>query len=151
MTSCRASFDVCRRLGHGRHVDRREDGDALADCLAIAAQRHTSAIAIFETVAAVARKRSYSIDEARAIVARFLDLSQIILAPIGAAEFEAALGAFERFGKGRHPASLNLGDCFAYGCAKALDTDLLFTGDDFTRTDMRAALASPRITDTGAT
>jgi ribonuclease VapC len=128
-----------------------EDGDALADCLAIAAQRHTSAIAIFETVAAVARKRSYSIDEARAIVARFLDLSQIILAPIGAAESEAALGALERFGKGRHPASLNLGDCLAYGCAKALDTDLLFTGDDFSRTDMRAALASSRITHTGAT
>jgi ribonuclease VapC len=116
------------------------DGDALANCLATASVRHTSAIAIFETVAAVARKRSYSIDEARAIVARFLDVSEISLAPIGRAESEGALMAFERFGKGRHPASLSLGDCFAYGCAKALDTELLFKGDDFSRTDIRAAL-----------
>jgi ribonuclease VapC len=116
------------------------DGDALADCLATASLRHTSAIAVFEAVAALARKRSYSIDEARAIVARFLDVSKISLASIGGVESEGALRAFERFGKGRHPASLNLGDCFAYGCAKALDTDLLFKGDDFLQTDIRAAL-----------
>jgi ribonuclease VapC len=115
------------------------DGDALADCLAAASLRHTSAIAVFETVAAIARKRSYSIDEARDFVSRFLAISNIRLTPIGEAESEGALLAFERFGKGRHPASLNLGDCFAYGCTKALDTDLLFKGDDFSRTDIRAA------------
>lgn len=115
------------------------EGDALADCLAGASARHTSAIAIFETVAALARKRSYSVDEARAIVARFLELAEIELMPIGAAESEAALTAFERFGKGRHPASLNLGDCFAYGCAHALGMPLLFKGDDFPQTDIQAA------------
>ena len=120
------------------------DGDALADCLATASERHTSAVAIFETVAALARKRSYSVDEARAIVARFLSLSAIVIAPIGKAESEGALTAFERYGKGRHPAGLNLGDCFAYGSARALDTTLLFKGDDFTRTDIVAALPSIR-------
>jgi ribonuclease VapC len=119
------------------------DGDALADCLATASVRHTSAVAIFEAVAAIARKRSYSLDEARVIVRRFLSVSEISLAPIGEAECESALTALERFGKGRHPASLNLGDCFAYGCAKALDTQLLFKGDDFSRTDIRAALSPP--------
>lgn len=119
------------------------DGDALADCLATASERHTSAIAIFETVAALARKRSYSIDEARAIVAQFLLVSEIAMASIGKAESEAALTAFERYGKGRHAASLNLGDCFAYGSAKALDTALLFKGDDFPRTDIAAAFPSP--------
>jgi ribonuclease VapC len=118
------------------------EGDSLAECLASASARQTSAIAVFETVAALARKRSYSLHEARALVARFLDVSNISLAPIGAAESEGALLAFERFGKGRHPAALNLGDCFAYGCAKALDTDLLFKGDDFPRTDIRGALAA---------
>lgn len=119
-------------------TDEAED-DALADCLAASAERHTSAVAIFETVAAMARMRCYGSDEARAIVAQFLDLSEIVLAPIGEAASEAALMAFERFGKGRHPAGLNLGDCFAYGCANALGTTLLFKEDDFPRTDIAVA------------
>jgi ribonuclease VapC len=121
------------------------DGDALARCLSTASERHTSGIAVFETVAALARKRSYSIDEARAIVAQFLSVSGIALAPIGKAELEGALMAFERYGKGRHPAGLNLGDCFAYGSAKALGASLLFKGDDFTRTDIPPAYPSPRV------
>ena len=48
--------------------------------------------------------------------------------------------AFERFGKGRHPARLNLGDCFAYALARHLDEPLLFTGDDFAWADIRSAL-----------
>lgn len=40
------------------------------------------------------------------------------------------------YGRGRHPARLNLGDCFAYALAKALDAPLLFKGDDFLKTDI---------------
>ena len=123
-------------------LTEESDGDALAECLAASSERHTSGVAVFETVAAVARKRSFSIDEARLIVGRFLEVSGIALVPIGKAESEAALTAFERFGKGRHPAALNLGDCFAYGCARMLATTLLFKGDDFQRTDIPAALSS---------
>lgn len=50
------------------------------------------------------------------------------------------LSAYARFGRGRHPARLNLGDTFAYALAKTLDAPLLFKGDDFTRTDIRPAL-----------
>ena len=46
-----------------------------------------------------------------------------------------------RFGKGRHPAGLNFGDCFGYALARTLDAPLLFVGDDFARTDVRAAMA----------
>jgi ribonuclease VapC len=53
---------------------------------------------------------------------------------------EPAFAAFLAFGKGRHPARLNLGDCFAYALAKALDAPLLYKGDDFARTDVRSAL-----------
>ena len=49
--------------------------------------------------------------------------------------------AFDRYGKGRHRASLNFGDCMAYAVAKANDVPLLFKGDDFGRTDIRAALS----------
>ncbi|MFS8036431.1 type II toxin-antitoxin system VapC family toxin [Xanthobacter sp. AM11] len=45
--------------------------------------------------------------------------------------------AFDRFGRGRHPAGLNFGDCMAYAVAKAHDVPLLFKGDDFSRTDVR--------------
>jgi ribonuclease VapC len=50
------------------------------------------------------------------------------------------LAAFWRYGKGRHPARLNLGDCFAYTLAKKLDAPLLYKGDAFARTDVRSAL-----------
>lgn len=52
----------------------------------------------------------------------------------------AAASAYLQYGKGRHPARLNLADCFAYALAKQLDVPLLYKGDDFTRTDIRSAL-----------
>ena len=54
--------------------------------------------------------------------------------------FENARAAFDRFGRGRHKAKLNFGDCMAYAVAKANDIPLLFKGDDFRHTDIRAAL-----------
>ncbi len=62
---------------------------------------------------------------------------------IVAADFEQARLAretYRRFGKGNHPAKLNLGDCFAYALAKARNEPLLFKGDDFRQTDVEAAL-----------
>lgn len=55
---------------------------------------------------------------------------------------QVAIGreAFRTFGKGRHAAGLNYGDCFAYALAHAADEPLLFKGDDFARTDIRRAL-----------
>ena len=52
---------------------------------------------------------------------------------------EAARAAFLRYGKGRHPAGLNLGDCASYALAKARGLPLLFKGDDFPKTDLTAA------------
>ncbi len=50
-----------------------------------------------------------------------------------------ALEAYERFGKGRHPAKLNLGDCMAYAIARATGSALLFVGNEFSQTDIRIA------------
>jgi ribonuclease VapC len=55
------------------------------------------------------------------------------------AQAELAREGFRRYGKGRHPAALNFGDCFAYALAKALDAPLLFKGDDFDKTDVKRA------------
>ena len=51
--------------------------------------------------------------------------------------------AFLRFGKGRHPARLNCGDCASYALAKSLNIPLLFKGTDFAKTDIVPALAAP--------
>jgi ribonuclease VapC len=53
---------------------------------------------------------------------------------------EIARDGWRRFGKGNHPAGLNLGDCFAYALAKARNEPLLFKGTDFAQTDVKAAI-----------
>ena len=56
---------------------------------------------------------------------------------------DLAIEAFRRYGKGRHPAGLNIGDCFSYALAMATEHPLLFKGADFIHTDVRPALAPP--------
>ena len=58
--------------------------------------------------------------------------------PVTAGQARIALDAYRRFGKGRHPAGLNYGDCFSYALAKAVGHPLLFKGDDFRKTDIEA-------------
>jgi ribonuclease VapC len=53
--------------------------------------------------------------------------------------YRAAADAFDRFGRGRHPAKLNLGDCMAYAVARTHDAPLLYKGGDFARTDIQSA------------
>ncbi len=68
--------------------------------------------------------------------------SGIEIIPLTSARAEVAATAYQRFGKGFHPASLNFGDCFSYATAKEFDCPLLYIGDDFARTDVRSALAA---------
>lgn len=58
---------------------------------------------------------------------------------VDAQQSALAAEAFLRFGKGRHPARLNLGDCFSYALAKSLNAPLLYKGDDFAKTDIVSA------------
>jgi len=112
------------------------EGDRLARVLEEDENPITSAIAIYETVARLMSKSSLSGEEARRTVGEFLRTASVQIVTIGEREADMALRAFERFGKRRHPAGLNMGDCFAYACAKAHGAPLLFIGDDFTQTDV---------------
>jgi len=67
-------------------------------------------------------------------------IAEIEIAHISEEQLLLAREAYQRFGKGNHPAKLNLGDCFAYALAKARSEPLLFKGDDFRQTDVEAAL-----------
>jgi ribonuclease VapC len=64
---------------------------------------------------------------------------EIELAPVPPETARIALDAFDRYCKGRHPARLNFGDCFAYACARHLREPLMFKGAGFPQTDIEAA------------
>ena len=63
----------------------------------------------------------------------------VSVVPFGELESRLAVDAFRRFGRGRHAAALNFGDCLAYATAQAARDTLLFVGDDFARTDVAPA------------
>jgi ribonuclease VapC len=69
----------------------------------------------------------------------FLEGAGIIEEPVSLQQGQLARVAFHEFGRGRHRAKLNFGDCFPYALAKAMDEPLLFKGNDFTHTDIRSA------------
>jgi ribonuclease VapC len=77
--------------------------------------------------------------EPQALLDRFLRDFGVMPVPFGELHWREALDAFRRFGKGRHPASLNFGDCLSYAIAKVANHPLLFVGNDFSRTDIEAA------------
>jgi ribonuclease VapC len=115
------------------------EAGALADRLERAQVKVTSALALYETTMAIARLRVASIDAARIALQEFVLEAELGMVAIGEPEYALALQAMARFGKGRHPARLNMGDCFAYACAKVHGVPLLFKGDDFALTDIEPA------------
>jgi len=70
----------------------------------------------------------------------FLVEAQIKIEPVDETQARVAREAYRDFGRGRHPARLNFGDCFAYALARLRREPLLFKGDDFTHTDIASAL-----------
>ena len=72
---------------------------------------------------------------------RPIALLAITTVPFDAEQAVVAVAAWRRFGKGRHPAGLNLGDCFSYALAKLSASALPYTGEDFSQTDIISAFA----------
>ena len=67
---------------------------------------------------------------------RLMERIAVEIVPVDLEQARAAREAFRRFGKGRHPAGLNFGDCFSYALARMLGEPLLFKGTDFSQTDL---------------
>lgn len=78
-------------------------------------------------------------DDNRDLMCDMLNELALMVEPVALADAWLAAEAYRRFGRGRHPAKLNYGDCFAYALARRLDLPLLFKGDDFRHTDIRSA------------
>lgn len=81
------------------------------------------------------------------IVDRFVRDGAVDVVSFDRTQADRALEGWRRFGKGRHPAALNLGDCFTYGLAVATGEPLLCVGGDFTRTDVTVVDLSTDSTD----
>ena len=74
-----------------------------------------------------------------AAVSTTLQTMSVQVIPVDVSQSVWAVHAFLTYGKGRHAARLNICDCFSYAAARALNAPLLYVGDDFARTDIRAA------------
>ncbi len=73
------------------------------------------------------------------VIDGLLDELGIVVVPFGEPEWRAAREAYQRYGRGRHPAGLNFGDCLAYATARTSRDTLLFVGQNFSRTDIDPA------------
>jgi ribonuclease VapC len=117
-----------------REPDSREFDRALAH----ARVRLISAVTRVEISMVIeGRKR----ETGRADLEALLREIPIEIAAVTPQQAEIAIDALRRYGKGHHPARLNIGDCFAYALAKATDLPLLLKGGDFAQTDIRSVLS----------
>jgi ribonuclease VapC len=116
------------------------DAPAYAAAIEVAAVRQMSAVTRVELGLVVEGRKG---EPGRALLETFLEIADVEVTAATGRHAELALDAWRRFGKGRHAAGLNIGDCFAYALARVSGEPLLYKGDDFARTDVQAALDRP--------
>jgi ribonuclease VapC len=117
------------------------DAKVFSEAIANAPKKLVSAFSALETSIVIESKKGEP-------GGRELDLllhkARIEIVPINEEQFELARQAWRDFGKGRHPAGLNIGDCCSYALSKYSGEPLLFKGDDFSKTDVQSAVAPPQ-------
>lgn len=116
---------------------QEEDAQRFAEAIGGVQNPLISAVSVVEASIVLSVKKSSS---AERLLNQFLDEAGLTLEPVTAEHARLAREGWRKYGKGRHPAGLNFGDCFAYALAKASNAPLLFKGDDFKRTDIRSVL-----------
>lgn len=122
---------ICREPGHADLLRK----------IAAASSILVGAPTVAETQMVVTMKVSegHQDTDGAGLVDQFLSEIQARIVPFTREHVSIFFDAFRRYGKGRHPAHLNMGDCFTYATAKAAGMPLLFVGDDFSLTDLRPA------------
>lgn len=116
---------------------REDDAPRYAEAMASAPQLRMSAVSWFEAAMAIDRRGDAS---ARSGFDQFIREFEIRIEPVTEQHAMLAREAWREFGKGKHAAELNFGDCLTYGFAKASGEPLLFKGNDFSQTDIEPAL-----------
>jgi ribonuclease VapC len=124
-----SSVLVAIALGEHGHLD-------LVDRILSAAGVRVAAPTLVETSIVLAcRRKAAAANEVRGLVQEL----GVTVVPFGEREWHAAVDAFMRFGRGRHKAALNFGDCLSYAAAAVVNDPLLFVGNDFSQTDITPA------------
>jgi ribonuclease VapC len=114
---------------------KEEEAEALAVLMAEAPMLLMSAASKLEASLVAEGSRFGATSEAVEALCQALDVQVV---PFDQSHLLWALRGWREFGKGRHQAGLNMGDCFSYGLARALNMPLLYKGEDFRRTDVRS-------------
>lgn len=119
---------------------REPEADAFLRVIAGARQCCLSSVSLLETSMVLAGRGGDAVawEGLDALIAR----ANMQVVAQDREQAEAAREAFLRYGKGRHPAALNLGDCASYALARCWNLPLLFKGDDFPRTDIVPAISA---------
>lgn len=112
------------------------EANAFATAIAAASLRLLSAASLLETAIVIEARHGpaggQKLDE-------LIRTAHIQIEPVTIEQVTVARLAYRTYGKGRHPAGLNFGDCFSYALAKISDEPLLFKGNDFNQTDIQVA------------
>ena len=117
---------LCREPGHLALIDKMVASGVVA----------VGAPTVFETAMVLTIKTK---GDGLALLHDFLQESGAVVTPFNQEHASCAFAAYLRYGKGRHRAALNFGDCLSYAAAKVSGQPLLFAGDDFAGTDVLAA------------
>jgi ribonuclease VapC len=118
-------------------IFKQEEGwRTLAARLSEASKVYVSPLSIWESVVGLVKEAKIPFEDAEALVDGFVKEANAQTIQISASIGREALTASRIYGRTRHPADLNFGDCFAYACAKAYRIPLLYKGDDFAQTDL---------------
>ena len=117
-------------------LELESDARELAQAIQEAPERRISVVNYVETAAVLDSRRDPGLSRR---LDDFLRVAQFSLEPVTVEQARMAREAYRDYGKGRHRAGLNLGDCFAYALAKEKREPLLFKGDDFGKTDVEIA------------
>jgi ribonuclease VapC len=117
-------------------LDQEPEAERFVRSIATASERMLSAANLVETGIVMQTRRG---DEAARDLDLLLAKLNVNIVPVSAKHADLARKAFRRFGRGRHSAQLNFGDCFAYALAKDSSAPLLFKGNDFAKTDIAVA------------
>lgn len=119
------------------YATKEPQARSINDAIADASVRSVAAPTWFEA-SMVLRSARFSLEPSE--IDGLRDVLGLQISAFTAEHVDVARDAWERYGKGRHPASLNFGDCIAYAVAKVAGEPLLYVGDDFARTDIESAL-----------
>jgi len=118
-------------------ISKQPERALFEQSIKLATNRLIGSATLVETSLVVLSRRQ---EEGIAILNELLVDMRVETVPFSADHARLAIDAFRRFGKGRHPAGLNFGDCFSYALAKATGEPLLFKGNDFSRTDIEPSI-----------